>query len=85
MTYEQFLADTRTQDAVIRNIEIIGEAIKQLSESLTEQYPSIPWSSAARMRDRVIHHYFGVNLDVVWSVVKEDLPSLQNQIADIVA
>ncbi len=83
ITYEQFLSDTKTQDAVIRNIEIIGEATKQLPESLTERYPEILWSSAARMRDRVIHHYFGVNLDIVWTVVKDDLPSLRDQIQAI--
>lgn len=85
MTYEQFLADTRTQDAVIRNIEIIGEAIKQLPESLRETYPDVSWANAARMRDRLIHHYFGMNLDVVWSVVRQDLPVLYEQIREIVS
>jgi uncharacterized protein with HEPN domain len=85
MTYDQFLNDTKTQDAVLRNIEIIGEAVKQLPDSLTEKHPAIPWNQAARMRDRLIHHYFGVNLDVVWSVVEADLPKLLDQIKSILA
>ena len=84
MTFEQFLTDTKTQDAVIRNVEIIGEAIKQLTDAVTERHTDIPWSQAARMRDRLIHHYFGINLDVVWSVIREDLPVLRQQIQEIV-
>ena len=58
--------DLRTQDAVLRNLEILGEAIKLISEPIRKQYCDIPWSTVARLRDRLIHHYFGVNLDVVW-------------------
>ena len=63
ITYEEFLSDTRTQDAVIRNIEIIGEATKKLSVGLRNRYPSVPWKEIARTRDRLIHHYFGVDSD----------------------
>lgn len=65
MTYETFLMDTKTQDAVIRNLEIIGEATKNLSEHIRRKYPDVPWRSMAGVRDRLIHHYFGVNLDIV--------------------
>lgn len=76
MTYSEFLQDLKTQDAVVRNIEIIGEAVKRLPESVRVQAADIPWTSIAGMRDKLIHHYFGVNLDIVWSVIQEDLPAL---------
>ncbi|QTA91362.1 HepT-like ribonuclease domain-containing protein [Desulfonema magnum] len=76
MNSEEFLRDTKTQDAVIRNIEIIGEATKNLSDDLRDRHPEIPWKGLAGMRDRLIHQYFGVNLDVVWSVAKDELPEI---------
>ena len=79
-SYEQFRKDTRTQDAVIRNLEIIGEAAKGLSASFRKKYSDIPWKQMAAMRDRLIHHYFGINLDVVWGVVTEELPAVAEQI-----
>jgi uncharacterized protein with HEPN domain len=80
MRYDEFLADHKTQDAVMRNLEIIGEATKNLSEALRQKAPQIPWRSIARMRDKLIHHYFGVNLDVVWNVIQEDLAELVNTV-----
>jgi uncharacterized protein with HEPN domain len=82
---EAFLADTRTQDAVIRNLEVLGEATKALSQELRDRNPGIPWSAMARMRDRLIHHYFGVQLDIVWQVVASDLPTLQTQVQAVLA
>jgi uncharacterized protein with HEPN domain len=76
MTYEQFLADERTQDAVVRNLEILGEAAKLVSSELRLGTPAVPWRAVARMRDRLIHAYFGVNWDIVWDVVTGDLPPL---------
>ena len=78
--YDQFQKDTKTQDAVLRNVEIIGEAAKQLSETVRQQAPQIPWRNIARMRDKLIHHYFGVNLDVVWHVTQNDLPALMTAV-----
>ncbi len=83
MTYKEFLADTRTQDAVIRNLEIIGEATKKLSARLRNQYPSVPWKEMAGARDRLIHHYFGVDIEVVWKISIAELPDLTSQIAKI--
>lgn len=80
MSYQKFLKDTKTQDAVVRNLEIIGEAVKNISESLKAEYPNIPWKDMARVRDKVIHFYFGVNYDIVWSIAKEDLPQVAEQI-----
>jgi len=72
-----FFADRKTQDAVIRNLEIIGEAVKQLPPELTARHPGIPWKDVAGMRDQLIHHYFGVNLKLVWGVVVNRLEALQ--------
>ena len=76
MSYEAFVADTKTQDAVIRNLEIIGEATKNLSEQLRTEYPDVPWKSMAGVRDRLVHHYFGVNLDIVWQIATMELPKV---------
>lgn len=80
-SYEQFLADTKTQDAVIRTLEIIGEATKGLSPTLRERYAEIPWKNMAGLRDKLIHDYFGVNLDIVWQIIRDELPSLGVQVA----
>ena len=84
VTYEAFLTDTRTQDAVIRNLEIIGEATKNLSTELRARYPDVPWKGMAGVRDRLIHHYFGVNLDIVWNIVTAELPDVALQIEEII-
>jgi uncharacterized protein with HEPN domain len=75
-----FLSDSKTQDAVIRNIEIIGEATKCLSDQLKSQYPEIPWKQIAGMRDTLIHRYFGVKLELVWQVVEVDLPGFKDRV-----
>ena len=77
---EIFLEDNKGQDAVIRNLEIIGEAVKNLSQKLRDQHSDIPWKQIAGMRDEMIHEYFGVDLDIVWNVVKRDLPVLKEKI-----
>jgi uncharacterized protein with HEPN domain len=66
--------------ALTKLVEIVGEAAKQISDSTRNQYPEVPWSAAARMRDRLVHHYFDINLDVLWSTVTEDLPALLQQV-----
>ncbi len=83
LSYEEFLNDIKTQDAVVRNLEIIGEAIKNISEELKKKYPKIPWKDLAGVRDKLIHHYFGVNLDIVWNIVKEELPGIILQLEEI--
>src|SRR3546814_62219 len=76
LDYAGFLGDIRTQDAVVRNLEILGEAAKRLSPEFRAHHPQIEWSQIAGMRDRLIHHYFGVNWEIVWNVVQERLPDL---------
>lgn len=62
--------------ALTKLVEIVGEAAKQVSSVTKERYPDVPWAAAARMRDRLVHHYFDVNLDVLWATVTADLPAL---------
>ncbi|MCB0155366.1 MAG: DUF86 domain-containing protein [Anaerolineae bacterium] len=83
LNYDAFLADTKTQDAVVRNLEIIGEAVKNVSEELRWNYPAVPWKELAGLRDKLIHHYFGVNFDIVWNIITEELPDIYEQLDDI--
>ena len=80
LDYHSFAADSKTQDAVIRNLEIIGEATKDLSGQFRAGSPSVPWKSMAEARDRSIHHYFGVNLDIVWQIVTVELPQVETEL-----
>lgn len=83
MSWDTFLHDDRTQDAVVRNIEVIGEATKNLSGTLRKRYPHLPWKDMAGARDRLIHHYFGINNEIVWQIVQQDLPALLPKIQGI--
>lgn len=83
MSYKKFLRDKKTQDAVVRNLEIIGEAVKAVSGGLKKQHPEIPWRALAGMRDRLIHQYSGVNWEIVWDVITGKLSELKMQIARI--
>ena len=78
-----FMADRKTQSAVIRQIEIIGEAVKNLSTDLTAGETTVPWRQIAGTRDRLIHAYFNVDLDSVWSMVEQDLPTVRDKVKRI--
>ncbi|MFH1245109.1 MAG: DUF86 domain-containing protein [Candidatus Omnitrophota bacterium] len=80
MEYKDFLQDYKTQDAVLRNIEILGEAVKLLSEKTKGEYSNIPWKDIAGTRDKLIHDYFGVNIDIVWDIAKNEIPLLYTQL-----
>jgi len=77
MEYDDFLKDRKTIYAVIRAIEIIGEAVKKIPELVKNRYLQIPWRDMAGMRDKLIHEYFGANLRAVWDTVKQDIPNLK--------
>ncbi len=77
---DSFFTDGKTQDAVIRNIEIIGQAVKGISDATRALEPAVPWRQIAGMRDKLIHEYFGVDLNLVWDVVERELPTLRPQL-----
>ena len=83
MDSEGFCADDKTAYAVIRALEIIGEATKKVPQNIKESYPQVPWREMAGIRDKLIHDYFGVNLEVIWRTVQEDLPALKPRILQI--
>ena len=84
ITYEEFINDDKTMDAVIRNVEILGEAVKNITKDFTEKYPQVEWSEIARTRDKFIHFYFGLDRDVLWKIVTSDVPSLVEKLKDII-
>ena len=75
MSFKDFIRDEKTIDAVLRNLEIIGEVAKNVSEEIRQKYPQIPWKEIAGMRDRLIHAYFGVDLEIVWQTIVSDYQS----------
>ncbi len=83
MSYETFLTDEKTIDAVVRNFEIIGEAANQIPQTFVEQHPEIPWRDLSDFRNVLIHAYFGVDLQMVWQIVELDLNTLKKQIQNI--
>jgi uncharacterized protein with HEPN domain len=82
---DAFFSDVRTQDAVVRNIEIMGEAAKNVSEATRRAHPEIPWRQIAGTRDRVIHGYFRVDLLIIWEIVERELPSLREKVAALLS
>ncbi len=68
------------QDAIVRNIQVMGEAVKKVSAETRAAHPDLPWRDIAGMRDRVVHDYFGISLDIVWDVVKNHIPPLRGRL-----
>lgn len=83
LTRDQFINNKDVKEANIRRIEIIGEAVKNISKNVKEKYKEIEWVKIASTRDKMIHHYFGVDLDVVWDIIKKDLPDLKQKILKV--
>ena len=82
--YDNFEKQWIEQDAVIRNLEVIGEASVHVSDDLKEQYPDVDWKEMRGMRNFVTHQYFGVSLTIIWNIVTNDIPVLKKQIQDII-
>lgn len=83
MEYDDFASDRKTIRAVERELEILGEAVKHIPQSIRQQYPDVPWRLAAGMRDRLIHHYWETEAAVLWQTVQESVPQLHTMIQHV--
>lgn len=84
MNYDDFVLDDKTVSACIREIEVIGEATKQIPKEITDKFDDLPWALMAKMRDKLIHWYFEVDEEIVWNVAKDKLPNIKIQIEKII-
>jgi uncharacterized protein with HEPN domain len=85
MTREDFFADSKTFDAVMRNLQIIGDAAKKIPTDIRRQYKTVEWKKLAGLRDIVIHDYFGINEDIIWDVITSRMPLLALEVGNILA
>ncbi|RME23459.1 MAG: DUF86 domain-containing protein [Deltaproteobacteria bacterium] len=83
LSYDGFIADEKTIDAVVRNLEIIGEASNRLPESFQAQHPEIEWRRIVGLRNRIVHAYFGLDLEIIWEILQNELPVLKTKISAI--
>jgi uncharacterized protein with HEPN domain len=83
MTYEEFCADQRTVDAVVRNLMMMGESIRWIPEAVLDDYPEVPWRVMRAVRNVVVHEYFGVDSHILWATVQYDLPPLVSKLEDV--
>jgi uncharacterized protein with HEPN domain len=84
LSFEEFLQDNKTYDAVLRNLGIMGEAVKNIPEEIRENYNQTEWKKIAGLRDIVVHDYFGINDEIIWDIVKNKIPELRNSIESII-
>lgn len=84
ISYKEFVSDSKTNKAVIRSLEIIGECVKHIPDDIKIKRPEIQWKLVASMRDRLIHEYFGIDNAIIWQSIVEDLPPLKKAILSII-
>ena len=82
-TMDSFKVDDKTVDAVVRNLEIIGEAVRQIPSAFKEEHSNVPWNQIAGLRNRIVHDYFGLDIEMIWHIVTFDLPELKSKIGKI--
>ncbi len=80
MDQEIFRQDEKTVDAVVRNLEVVGEATRQLPEDFSNRHPNVPWRQISGLRNRIVHEYFGLDLEIIWQVIRHDLPQLKTHL-----
>ncbi len=83
VSFDQFRADSKTMDAVVRNLEVLGEAARQIPRDFAAEHPKVPWAKMVGLRNKVIHEYFGVDAEILWQTIQDDLPPLRAQIEDL--
>ena len=83
LDYDAFFTDKKTVNAVIRSLEVIGEAVKKIPSELRQKHPSLPWKEIAGTRDKLIHEYFGVDLQIVWETTQSDLDALDQEVSSM--
>ncbi len=83
MSFEEFSADKKTIDAVVRNLEIIGEAVKSVPNEILQSKPEIEWKKISRFRDLIVHHYFKVDLEIVWDILENHLKNLEISVNEL--
>lgn len=83
LTFRSFASDEKTLDAVVRNLEVIGEACKKIPDEIRAHHPQIEWKRIASLRDILVHEYFGVDPEIIWDIVTNKLPTFEGQIADV--
>ena len=83
MSFEDFKRDRKTINAVVRSIEVIGEATKKIPKTLKDKHKEVPWKKMSGMRDKLIHEYFGVDVEILWKTTKDDIPPLKQLVQNI--
>jgi uncharacterized protein with HEPN domain len=83
MAYSDFLLDEKTKSAVVWQVQIIGEATKNIPKKIKDKYKEVPWSAMAKIRDKITHFYFGIKYEILWKVIKEELPPIKLKIEQI--
>lgn len=84
ISFKAFSEDTKTVDAVVRNLEVIGEAIKQVPDDVRSKHADVEWKKIAGLRDILVHQYFGIDVEIIWDIVQNKLPALEAQIRKVI-